>query len=437
MKLVQAKITNILGIEEQTISPDGRIIEVKGHNGAGKTSVLEAVKDALGCSKYATLLRDGAEKGEVVLMLEGLEIRRTHNGDKAQTVVKAQIPGTDAFSKISSPATFIKDRVNPNSVDPVRLLSAKPAELVNVVLQSMPLEVNPERIEQITGRPAGDLSGHALNVIGDISKEYFEYRTGINRDGKTLVAHKEQLAGTIPASAISVDEVRQKIEQAKQNIHSANEERQAKVSVIENEYNQGVATYSQKVTDINEQIAALEKARDEIQGKQRELRGDADARIQMVDMGIKGRISEAEQEITSLTRELGQSAVVENTRKQVDDLEVQIQSKRDESAKLTRVIAQLEVYKQELCSNLPIKGLELREGNLFLNNVSFETLNTAARVTLIVELAKLTAGDFGIVVLDNTEMLDSKTYAEFLRQAQETDLTFVVARVADTNLTIN
>lgn len=437
MKLVEAKISNILGIEEQTITPEGRIIEVSGHNGAGKTSVLEAVKDALGCSQHATLLRNGAEKGEVVLMLDGLEIRRTHSSSKAQTVVKAQIPGTDAFSKITSPATFIKSRINPNSVDPVRLLSAKPAELVNVVLQSMPLAVEPKRIEEITGRQAGDLSGHALAVLGDISREYFEQRTGVNRDGKTLVAHKEQLEATIPASAVSADEIRQQIEQAQQDVQLLNDDRSKKAALIEEEYNQGVTSYDQRLSDIRAQIADLENAASGVMQSKQLLRGEADNKIHLLDAETAGRISEARQRVTTLTRDLEQSAVIENTRKQVDDLEKQVQGKRDESAKLTRVLAQLEVYKQELCNDLPIKGLELRDGTLWLNGVPFDTLNTAARVTLIVELAKLTAGDFGIVVLDNTEMLDSATYAEFLRKAQETDLTFVVARVTDTELSIN
>lgn len=437
MKLVEAKITNILGIEEQTITPEGRVIEVSGHNGAGKTSVLEAVKDALGCSQYATLLRNGAEKGEVVLMLDGLEIRRTYNSTKAQTTVKAQIPGTNAFSKITSPATFIKERVNPNSVDPVRLLSAKPAELVNVVLQSMPLAVSADRIEKITGRPAVDLSGHALTVIGDISREYFEYRTGVNREGKALAAHKEQLEATIPANTRTAVQIREWIQVAQGKIRTINDERSAKVAAIEEEFEQGIGSYQERLSDIQRQIDELNKAADSIIHSQKQLRGEANNKIQLLDVETAARISEAEKDITSLTYELEQSAVADNTRKQVEELEKQVQVKRDESAALTRTLAQLEVYKQELCSNLPIKGLELREGTLWLNGVPFDTLNTAARVTLIVELAKLTAGDFGIVVLDNTEMLDSATYAEFLRQAQNTDLTFVVARVTDSELAIH
>lgn len=437
MKLVEAKITNILGIEEQTITPEGRVIEVSGHNGAGKTSVLEAVKDALGCSQYATLLRNGAEKGEVVLMLDGLEIRRTYNSTKAQTTVKAQIPGTGAFTKITSPATFIKERVNPNSVDPVRLLSAKPAELVNVVLQSMPLVVSAERIEKITGRPAVDLSGHALTVISDISREYFEYRTDVNREGKTLAAHKEQLEATIPASARTAVQIREWIQVAQSKVRTINDDRSAKAAVIEEELKQGIDSYQERLSDIQHQIEELNKAADAIIHSQKQLRAEANNKIKILDVETAARISEAEKDITSLTHELEQSAVADNTRKQVEELEKQIQVKRDESAALTRTLAQLEVYKQELCSNLSIKGLELREGTLWLNGVPFDTLNTAARVTLIVELAKLTAGDFGIVVLDNTEMLDSATYAEFLRQAQNTDLTFVVARVTDSELAIH
>ena len=93
--------------------------------------------------------------------------------------------------------------------------------------------------------------------------------------------------------------------------------------------------------------------------------------------------------------------------------------------------------KVDLCSDLPIKGLELKEGKLTMNGTPFSTLNTASRIDLVIELAKLGAGKLGLIVLDNSEHLDTNTYRQFLKKARKTDLQFIVARVTDNELEVH
>ena len=65
MRVAHVRISNILGIEEIEFAPGG-FTEVSGGNGAGKTSVLEAIRAALRGGNDATLLRNGADRGEIV-----------------------------------------------------------------------------------------------------------------------------------------------------------------------------------------------------------------------------------------------------------------------------------------------------------------------------------------------------------------------------------
>ena len=77
MQISHLTIRNILGIDELELSPQG-FTQISGPNGTGKTSVLEAIKSALSAGHDATLLRHGAEKGEIVLVLDdGLEVTKT------------------------------------------------------------------------------------------------------------------------------------------------------------------------------------------------------------------------------------------------------------------------------------------------------------------------------------------------------------------------
>ena len=55
--------------------PKGEIVAIVGANGSGKTSVLETIQAVLKGGNDATLLREGAAKGEAVLVLDdGTEI---------------------------------------------------------------------------------------------------------------------------------------------------------------------------------------------------------------------------------------------------------------------------------------------------------------------------------------------------------------------------
>lgn len=134
------KITNMLGIQELELQPDGNVIQVSGGNGKGKTSILESIKAALGVSTYSNLVRNGESVGEVVIDLNDLVISKKFKaGGTDALTIKGRIANTDAMSNISSPAKVLKGLISPNSVDPLQLLMAKPRDLLDVVLNSMPM----------------------------------------------------------------------------------------------------------------------------------------------------------------------------------------------------------------------------------------------------------------------------------------------------------
>ena len=129
-------------------------------------------------------------------------------------------------------------------------------------------------------------------------------------------------------------------------------------------------------------------------------------------------------------------AVFENTKKQIAGWNDQVKAAQLQSNKMTKALDDLQALKEKLCENLPIEGLEIKDGMLCFNGVQFQTLNTAAKVKLVVKLAELSAGDLGLIVIDNSEALDADTYELFIEEANKSDLMFVVARVTEGDLTI-
>ncbi|MGL4458723.1 MAG: AAA family ATPase, partial [Plesiomonas shigelloides] len=145
MRIAHVKISNILGIAELEFTPEG-FNEISGPNGTGKTSVLEAIKAVLTTGHDATLLRNGADKGEAILVLDdGTEISKTVTADRSSNSIRRE------GKKVPRPAEAIKALTDLYSANPIEFLRARKQDRVKVLLETMPLEADVEKLEEITG----------------------------------------------------------------------------------------------------------------------------------------------------------------------------------------------------------------------------------------------------------------------------------------------
>ena len=66
MKITKIKIKNLFGIAEKEL--DGKSVEIRGTNGTGKTSVIDAIKYALtNSSERDYIIKNGETEGEIIV----------------------------------------------------------------------------------------------------------------------------------------------------------------------------------------------------------------------------------------------------------------------------------------------------------------------------------------------------------------------------------
>ena len=442
LRVNKINISNLLGIEELEITPQGNITQVIAKNGEGKTSVLESVKAALGISDYTKLLRNGSDKGSITLDLGDMRLERnyTDKGDKLK--LQGKVAGTDSYSNLTAPAKLLKTLFNPNSVNPLSLLSAKPKELIDVVLAATPMSVDNTFMETVTGKTWSE-EEHALSVIDQATKEIFTERTGVNRDLKTAKTTYEQLSATLPDVIPTTDEIESEIEDNTEKMESIKSSARKVGRVVRQQYSEQINLKDGEIAEIDItidelllQVSELKDAKSELQAELRGLSSERDAKAEAAVEAELGKAEDLQTRNQQLSKELSELGIYKNTQNQVNEWRSKVREYQLQADAHTSSLEKLQAYKLELCSNLPVEGLEIKDGVLYSNGVAFETLNTAARVTLAIELAKLSAGDLGLVLVDNSESLDSDAYAEFCKQASKSDLQFIVTRVADVPLTI-
>ena len=451
MKVNRIKITNILGLENLEIQP-GSITEITGANGTGKTSFLEAIKAALGGGHDASLLRVGAEKGEVVLVLDdGVEIKRTVTAEKSTTKVKHP-----TFGNLSKPADYLKKLTDALSVNPVEFLSAKPKDRVDALLSALPMQLD---VGQIGFVPAGlikfsqiNLDDHAMVALEAVRRAMFDARTGINRSLKDKQATARQLLETVPEAPPEGDWKTQ-LKEAESEYSVLRGKTSTALASIKKEADEAVSAETHEfledkdkakinaeanISRIREQldqsIAGLTAAHDNAINTVREIeqqkRAELEADYRPKEAELKERIGHAKAMVE-------QEVKAAETRKLAARMEDEAQKLSEESKSLTDGLTKLETMKSGMISSLPIPGLEVRDGEIYVNDVPFDRVNESARIRLAIEVAKLRAGDLGLIAVDGAECMDSASFAEFEKAAAESGLQFIVSMVSDSPLAIN
>ena len=422
MKIAHIKISNILGIDELELSPQG-FNEISGPNGSGKTSILEAIKAVTRAGHDATLLRKGAEQGESVLVLDdGTELALKVTPAGSTTTVRRD------GKKVGRPVEAIKALTDALSVNPIEFLSAPKKDRVRVLLEAMPLTADAARLSAMAGMEVQAQPGvHALQVIQQVHTQVYDERTGVNREFKSKNATIEQLKQAIPAAPAGIDGDEQALEARIAEIDAA---KQAELDRISAKL-QGIRAEAQeKIDALLAQIDAIKKDTADWERKAGTQR----------EKSLQKFAAEREPVVAQLSLIRSNRDLAARRRQTLDTIDVlatEAEKLGDEANRLTQALAEIEAYKSELLASLPIPGLEVRDGEVFRDGVPFDRLNTAQQVDIAVELAKLRAGKLGVICVDRIECLDPKSLEAFRARALESGLQMFVTRVGEDEFSID
>ncbi len=429
MNIQKIKIANLLGIEELEFSP-GKFTIIEGRNGSGKTSILEAIKHALNGGHDAKLLRNGTDKGEIVLVLDdGVQLTKTVTQSKSDV----KLIDKDG-NRINKPQTYIDRLIDMLSVNPVQFLTADKKNRVNYLLEAIPMKITLEQLESslngMSGRVRDDLSGHALEVISRIYRQFYDERTGINRALKEKTATMSQLKESVSEINYAPDELANKLKE----LENKKGDMESKKSLF---LEQAV---NFRIKKLDEEEERFQEAINKLRTEHEENKNHIYEHFEKQKEGIQSKFDEKYlpllSELTAFQEKQKQYASQEKTRELVEQFHKECQNLKDESERLSGALTGLENLKANLLKELPIEGLEIKDGEIYCKDIVFDKLNTAEQVKIAVEVAKLRASELGIICVDGIERLDKDTFNEFKSKAIESGLQMLVTRVGNTELNI-
>lgn len=206
LTILQLQASNVKRLRAVNIRPDGQVVVLGGKNGAGKSSVLDAITYALAGERAICRepLRRGAEKGEVEVDLGEFRVRRTFTKEGGGTLSVLSPEG----ARYPSPQALLDKVTGRLSFDPLAFASMEPAK------QS-------EALRRLVGLDFTEQDAERARV--------FEERTAVNRDGKALRARFDAMpvVADAPAEEVSAVAILQEQDEATRAVLVATQEARA------------------------------------------------------------------------------------------------------------------------------------------------------------------------------------------------------------------
>ena len=447
-RCTQIEVVNIMGIEQLKFVP-GNVTVVSGRNGAGKTSVLEAIRSVLKGGHDASLLRAGAEKGSVRILLEdGTEMVKTITPESSNLRVVHPVAG-----RVSKGQALVDSLVDSLGVDPMALLNCPAQKRAEYLADVMALDVPEAALREAAGRPVavGKLPAGAsgLDRLEAVRKALYDERTGVNRTAKDKRTTAAQLRETLPPEgdvgapdAAGLRERKAVGEVALRSTEKAaaakrDEALEAIRGNAQGEIDAVRADAAERIREIErEREAAIARIKERAENLADEARGAAAAEVKAAEAKIRPELDRLTAEIAAAEAAEKEHARAEKTREILAAAERDADKAEVESAALTQALERIDALKTSLLEKLPIKGLEIREGAVFVDGLQFERVNSARQIEVAFQVAKLRAGKVGLIVADGLERFDEETYRTFEAAAASAGLQFVVGRVGSGELSV-
>lgn len=410
MKILRLSAENFKRLSAVTITPDGAVCQITGRNGAGKSSVLDAIQAALGGARCAPdrPIRTGASAAKIRLETEKFVITRKWTA-KSDTLTVESKDG----ARYRSPQAMLDDLVGNLSFDPL-------------AFSRLPAKEQAQMLRDVIGL---DTTG-----IDDERRKVYDRRTEINSDVRHLESRLN--AVTVPEDPGEVGEEIDLAEIAEQKaqverVRGANVRARLEATQAQQEY----AAREKRVRDLEEELgrarAAAREARrlaDEATARVDNLR---DPDVSEIDAQLtRARDHNAEVKLRQRHADARDSAV--RTR---DELSQQLEAKQLEADALTQKLKDIDASKARLLSEakFPIPGMSIEGDTVILNDVPFRQASSAEQLRAGLAMGAKLNPELRVVLVRDGSLLDEDGLRLVAEWAAENDMQCWLERVATGN----
>lgn len=290
MKIKKLKINNYIGIEELDWDP-GMINIIEGPKGTGKTSITEAIETALSNNKRRTeVISHG--KDEALLFVEtdeGLEVDRRLRTDKSDYL---KLNG-DMVAK--STESELRKFFRGDIFRPLDFIDLSIDEQTEIILSMIKMDYSNEEINDWFGENVLkdiNTSKHLLQILKDIERKYYNERTEINREIRSLESQVKGIESELPPNYDGGKWKNEKVQEYYDKVSKARE------------LNRKIEKAETLKANFEDRISAIEAEGKSKLGEVREKYQQQKEEIKEEINNFEDKISEEKEEIRKADKEL-------------------------------------------------------------------------------------------------------------------------------------
>lgn len=421
MRIIRLQAEGFKRLIAVDISPEGDLIEVRGNNGNGKSSVLDAIFAALGGAGAAPEkpVREGEEVAVIRLDLGELIVTRYFTAT-GTTNLKVTTADGAAYG---SGQTMLDKLVGAISFDPLEFLSLKPAEQAEEL----------RKLVTISDPVTGELVN--LEAIAKDRAALYTTRRDVNRDGVSLKARVEAAGGVrfVPEDAEDRDELLAQLASAAEVNGEIERDKASRES------------RRQTITDRKARVVELEDRIVDLEAQIAHARNE----IGLLAKGTAEREAELEAlppvavpiDVEALREAIAKADGIEANRRANEAREqliAEFNGLKARSTGLSTEIAALDKRRAEAVAGakMPVDGLELKlledeSLSVYFNGVPFSQASDAERLRVSAAVAMAANPELRVLRLKDASLLDKTAVAALREMATANDFQIWAEFVGD------
>lgn len=413
MKITRITISNFLKLKDVDFNPSHTNIIV-GRNKMGKTSILKAIRAAFDGKVDESSIRIGEGKAEITLELDALNIKRTLTSKGSYLDISNK-----EGMKMPAPQRYLDGLIGSFSFNPVAFFDLKSSERKKYLLNAIKLTITQDELATYTGEKlAGlDYEAHALEVVEQARKWYYDKRTGANSEVTKLEKSLQSLTESIPEGFDPKSVSEEQITKMREAIQTDKMTKQKHADHLKH-----IATLQSQEKDLLEQIVSLQ---DKLANTQNAIATAVGATFDYSDDMV---LASAEEALAKLE---GQREVA-FTVKRAEEVRGELTGAMATADKLDGVVKKLtkEVPEDLIAkAKLPVEGLTIAGDDILIGGVNLDNLSSSEQLKFGLQVVRALNGDFRVVCIDGIESLDGDTFTAFLKEIEGDDYQYFVTRV--------
>lgn len=467
MKITKIKIKNLYGITEY--EGDGKSVELSGTNGAGKSSVIDAIRYALtNKSNRKYVVRNGETEGEILIETDnGLRINR-----KARTNQADYKSVKQNGHEVGSPETFLKDIFTPLQLSPVEFMEKSEKEQNAILLDMIQYDWSLQTIREWFGEIPDWVSydQNILQVLNDIQSEngmYYRNRQDVNRDIRNKKSFVEDIADAIPSGYDAekwenenlgqlyqeierirkeneqIEKAKRFIEQRDNKVRSFEADKEIKLSALERSF----TAERERLLKENERLQAQLRENQTMLAGMEERKADKaevivkeyEANVAKYDSSVEEYKELSEKEVQDYSELQNQASYAEgmkshlNEYRRMVDLQNEVERLKAESEDFTQKIEKARSLPGEILetATIPISGLTVVNGVPLIHGLPISNLSDGEKLDLCIDVAIQKPNGLQIILIDGVEKMSTKMRTELYQKCKDKGLQFIATRTTD------